>query len=188
MEGWTGKELQEKETSPEAEGASQNHFTPLESVKERPVRSGLLLELSKAAPSAPCATACAAETGGLVTAMGNSSARYGGKHPCARDRGAAYQGLCHRCHCQTASPLTAHWLLPAASHWYQSGELEWVQRESQKWSESWSTSLCKQAERTGAAQPGEEKALGSRPHSSLPVTEGNLQESWRTREMPLKWE
>ena len=34
------------------------------------------------------------------------------------------------------------------------------------------------AERVGAVQPGEEKALGT-PYSSLPVPEGSLQESWR---------
>lgn len=37
--------------------------------------------------------------------------------------------------------------------------------------------LQKQAERVGALQPGEEKALG-RPYSSLPVPEGGVQESW----------
>jgi len=34
------------------------------------------------------------------------------------------------------------------------------------------------AERVGAVQPGEEKTLGRR-WSSLPVPEGDLQESWR---------
>jgi len=33
------------------------------------------------------------------------------------------------------------------------------------------------AERAGAVQPGEEKAVG-RPYSSLPVPDGGLQESW----------
>jgi len=37
--------------------------------------------------------------------------------------------------------------------------------------------LWGQAERAGAVQPGEEKAL-RRPHSNLAVTEGDLQESW----------
>ena len=35
-----------------------------------------------------------------------------------------------------------------------------------------------QAKGVGAVQPGEEKALRS-PHSSLPVSEGGLQEGWR---------
>jgi len=34
------------------------------------------------------------------------------------------------------------------------------------------------AERVGAIQPGEEKALG-RPHSSLPVPNRGREESWR---------
>lgn len=38
--------------------------------------------------------------------------------------------------------------------------------------------LCKQAERAGAVQLGEEKALG-RPYSDLSVPIGYLQESWR---------
>jgi len=37
---------------------------------------------------------------------------------------------------------------------------------------------CEERLRTGAVQPGEEKALG-RPHNSLPVSEGGLQERWR---------
>jgi len=35
-----------------------------------------------------------------------------------------------------------------------------------------------QAERAGAVQPGEEKAVG-RPYCSLPVPDRGLQESWR---------
>lgn len=38
--------------------------------------------------------------------------------------------------------------------------------------------LCKQAERAGAVQLGEEKDLG-RPYSDLSVPIGYLQESWR---------
>ena len=38
--------------------------------------------------------------------------------------------------------------------------------------------LGEKAERVGAVQPGEEKTPG-RPHSSIPLPEGGLQESWR---------
>ena len=38
--------------------------------------------------------------------------------------------------------------------------------------------LWGQAERVGVVQPGQEEALGW-PCSSLPVAEGDLQESWR---------
>jgi len=38
--------------------------------------------------------------------------------------------------------------------------------------------LQRKAERAGAVQPGEDKALRT-PYCSLPVHEGGLQESWR---------
>ena len=55
--------------------------------------------------------------------------------------------------------------------------LEWVLRATKDDQRAGASPLQGQAERAGSLQRGEEKAL-RRPHSSLPVPEGGLQEMW----------